>query len=194
MLRRTVQSSLSSPLRDWRHALSPAWLSYAFRLNRQKQRRSLIFPANRRCVARATGFAVQTNHAQGRTIFNMIFGLAEKYPNGYNQKRIEQLAVYTVNRTESFDNWLAGLKDLRARAKIVLRIRHAELGHFGDVKALGDGVSEMRIDWGPGYRVYFAREGRIVYLLLLSGGNKSTQQTDIQQAKALWTAIRKELS
>ena len=71
--------------------------------------------------------------------------------------------------------------------------RRAERGHFGDVKLLEDGVAEMRVDSGPGYRVYFAREGRMVYLLLC-GGDKSTQAADIKHAKAKWAAIRKELS
>lgn len=101
--------------------------------------------------------------------------------------------MYTVNRTEVFDTWLAELADLRARAKILVRVRRAERGHFGDVKRLEDGVSEMRIDCGSGYRVYFAREGRMVYLLLC-GGNKSTQQADIKHAKTMWSAIREELS
>lgn len=101
--------------------------------------------------------------------------------------------MYTVNRTEAFDSWLACLADLRARAKILVRVRRAERGHFGDVKLLEDGVSEMRVDSGPGYRVYFAREGRMVYLLLC-GGDKSTQAADIKHAKSMWAAIRKELS
>ncbi len=101
--------------------------------------------------------------------------------------------MYTLNRTEAFDSWLAGLADLRARAKILVRVRRAERGHFGDVKLLEDGVFEMRIDCGPGYRVYFAREGSVVYLLLC-GGDKSTQQADIRHAKSMWAEIRKELS
>ena len=101
--------------------------------------------------------------------------------------------MYTVHRTEVFDTWLAALADLRARAKILVRVRRAERGHFGDVKLLEDGVSEMRIDCGPGYRVYFAREGRTMFLLLC-GGNKSTQPADIKHAKTMWSAIREELS
>ena len=101
--------------------------------------------------------------------------------------------MYTVNRTEQFDTWLAHLPDLRARARILVRIRRAERGHFGNVKLLEEGVSEMRIDFGPGYRVYFAREERVVYLLLC-GGDKSTQPADIKQAKTMWAALRKELS
>ncbi len=101
--------------------------------------------------------------------------------------------MYTVNRTEEFDTWLARLSDQRARAKILVRIRRAERGHFGDMKLLEDGVSEMRIGYGPGYRVYFAREERVVYLLLC-GGDKSTQPADIKHAKTMWAAIREELS
>ncbi|SDR36182.1 putative addiction module killer protein [Paraburkholderia fungorum] len=122
----------------------------------------------------------------------MISTLANKYPQGYTHQQIETPA-FTVNRTEVFDNWLAQLADLRARAKILVRIRRAERGHFGDTKLLEDGVSEMRIDCGPGYRVYFAREGRMVYLLLC-GGNKATQPADIRHAKTMWAEIRKELS
>jgi putative addiction module killer protein len=93
------------------------------------------------------------------------------------------------NKTDEFDAWLSGLRDLTARAKILLRIRRAELGNFGDFKVLEDGVCEMRVDFGPGYRVYYAREGRVVYLLLC-GGDKSTQKADVKRAKALWTRIR----
>ena len=100
-----------------------------------------------------------------------------------------QTAV-TIDRTEVFASWLASMADVSARARIVLRIRRAELGHFGDCKALGGGISEMRIDVGPGYRVYFARAGTAVYLLLC-GGDKSRQQMDIQRAKALWDTISK---
>ncbi|WP_144140683.1 type II toxin-antitoxin system RelE/ParE family toxin [Paraburkholderia sp. BCC1884] len=123
----------------------------------------------------------------------MVFTLANSYPQGYTSQQIASPPVYTVNRTEVFDTWLAQLGDLRARAKILVRIRRAERGHFGDMKWLEDGVAEMRVDWAPGYRVYFAREGTTVYLLLC-GGDKSTQPTDIKHAKAMWAAIRKELS
>jgi putative addiction module killer protein len=101
------------------------------------------------------------------------------------------MPVNIMKRTKEFDRWLIGLPDLRARAKIVVRMKRAELGHLGDCKPVGDGIAEMRIDWGPGYRVYFAREGRVVYLLLL-GGTKSTQDADISRAKALWQTIRRD--
>ena len=119
--------------------------------------------------------------------------LAKPYPDGYTDRQIGSPPVYTVNRTEEFDSWLARLADLRARAKILVRVRRAERGHFGDVKLLEDGVSEMRIGCGPGYRVYFSREGSTVYLLLC-GGDKSTQTADIRHAKTMWAALRKELS
>jgi putative addiction module killer protein len=123
----------------------------------------------------------------------MVSMLAKTYLQGYTHQQIGTLPVYTVNRTEVFDTWLAELADLRARAKILVRIRRAERGHFGDVRLLEEGVFEMRIDCGPGYRVYYAREGRTMYLLLC-GGNKSTQAADIKHAKTLWTAIREEQS
>jgi len=99
--------------------------------------------------------------------------------------------MITINRTEVFTQWLGSLKDLKARAKIIVRLRQAEAGNFGDVKPVGSGVSEMRVDFGPGYRLYFAREGRVVYLLL-NGGDKSTQARDIKRAIAMWDAIQKE--
>ncbi|MGE4336836.1 MAG: type II toxin-antitoxin system RelE/ParE family toxin [Pigmentiphaga sp.] len=99
--------------------------------------------------------------------------------------------MITINRTEVFTQWLASLKDLKARAKIIVRLRQVEAGNFGDVKPVGGGVSEMRLDFGPGYRLYFAREGRVVYLLL-NGGDKSTQARDIKRAIAMWDAIQKE--
>jgi putative addiction module killer protein len=123
----------------------------------------------------------------------MVLTLAKTYLQGYTSKQIGTPPVYTVNRTEVFDTWLAELADLRARAKILLRIRRAERGHFGDVRLLEEGVFEMRIDCGPGYRVYYAREGRMMYLLLCAG-NKSTQPADIKHAKSMWTAIREERS
>jgi putative addiction module killer protein len=122
-----------------------------------------------------------------------LFSLARPYPKGYSPPQIEAPRVHTINCTEAFDRWLDGLTDLKAKAPILVRIRRAERGHFGDAKLLENGVFEMRIDCGPGYRVYHAREGRMMYLLLC-GGNKSTQQADIRYAGAMWTTIRKERS
>jgi len=97
----------------------------------------------------------------------------------------------TIHSTEEFREWLSGLKDLKARARIIARIRQASLGNFGDAKPLEGGISEMRIDFGPGYRIYYGREGRAVYLLL-SGGDKSTQRRDIKHAIAMWKAIQED--
>jgi len=89
--------------------------------------------------------------------------------------------VNTFLRSEEFDAWLARLKDNVGRARIVHRIRSAEHGNFGDCEPVGEGVSEMRIHTGPGYRAYFTRRAGVVYLLLL-GGDKSSQQRDIKRA------------
>ncbi|MFZ5723399.1 MAG: type II toxin-antitoxin system RelE/ParE family toxin [Pseudomonadota bacterium] len=86
-----------------------------------------------------------------------------------------------VRTTEDFSRWLAGLRDHQARARIEVRIRRLTLGNPGDVRAVGEGICEMRIDHGPGYRVYFVRHGSTVYLLL-AGGDKSTQPEDIARA------------
>lgn len=90
----------------------------------------------------------------------------------------------TFNRTPEFDAWLKALRDPIGKARIVSRIRSAEQGNFGDCEPVGDGVSEMRIHCGPGYRVYYSRKGEVVYLLLC-GGDKSSQSRDIKQAKEL---------
>ena len=100
-------------------------------------------------------------------------------------------SMYTIKETGQFKTWLAGLKDLRARSRIVARIVRAGQGNLGDCEPVGDGVSEMRIAYGPGYRVYFAREGEITYLLLC-GGNKSSQARDILAARELWRQLRKK--
>lgn len=94
-------------------------------------------------------------------------------------------------RSEQFDTWLAGLKDKIGRARIVHRIRSAEHGNFGDCAPVGEGVSEMRVHVGPGYRVYFTRRGEAVYLLLL-GGAKSSQKRDTKRAIAMARALNKE--
>lgn len=87
----------------------------------------------------------------------------------------------TFLRSEVFDGWLLNLKDSIGRARVLQRIRSAEEGNFGDCDSVGEGVSEMRIHVGPGYRVYFTRRGEVVYLLLV-GGDKSSQKKDIRRA------------
>ena len=96
-----------------------------------------------------------------------------------------------IERTPEFDDWLLQLKDLKGRARIAARINSAALGNFGDCKPVGDGISEMRIDFGPGYRVYYTRRRQVVYLLLI-GGDKGTQRQDIAKAKALLQNLPKE--
>lgn len=93
-----------------------------------------------------------------------------------------------VRQTETFRSWLADLRDRRAVARIAARIDRLKLGNPGDVKSVGDGVSELRIDYGPGYRLYFKRVGQEI-VLLLCGGDKSTQDRDIERAKALATDL-----
>ncbi len=84
-----------------------------------------------------------------------------------------------VRKTEVFAKWLDALKDIRARARILVRIERLAAGNPGDVKPVGGGVSELRIDYGPGYRVYYKKHGRQV-VILLAGGDKSTQTKDIK--------------
>jgi putative addiction module killer protein len=86
-----------------------------------------------------------------------------------------------VRQTEVFAAWLEGLADRQARARIEVRVRRLSLGNPGDVKPVGSGVSEMRIDYGPGYRVYFVRKGTVL-VILLCGGDKRTQVRDISRA------------
>ena len=89
-----------------------------------------------------------------------------------------------IYRTSRFARWLKNLKDRRALAIIAVRIDRLADGHAGDVRPVGEGVSEMRIDHGPGYRVYYAKRGDIA-IMLLAGGNKSSQKRDIEAAKSL---------
>ncbi len=89
-----------------------------------------------------------------------------------------------VRQTEEFSTWLRKLRDDRARVKIADRLLRVEGGNFGDVEPVGEGVSELRIDYGPGYRVYFTRRGRVV-VVILCGGDKRTQNADIKRAKRM---------
>jgi putative addiction module killer protein len=89
-----------------------------------------------------------------------------------------------VVQTTAFSAWLNTLADLKAKARIATRIRRMELGNPGDVKSVGEGVSEMRIDYGPGYRVYFTRRGERI-VILLCGGDKKSQQKDIRTAQQM---------
>ncbi len=89
-----------------------------------------------------------------------------------------------IRKSETFSTWLDGLSDLRGRARILARIERLRGGNFGDWKSLGNGVGELRIDTGPGYRVYFTKVGSEI-VILLAGGDKKAQARDIPKAKAM---------
>lgn len=89
-----------------------------------------------------------------------------------------------IRRTEVYAKWVDGLSDIRARARILVRVERLAAGNPGDVKSVGEGVSEMRIDYGPGYRVYYKKHGREV-VILLAGGDKRSQASDIKTALRL---------
>jgi putative addiction module killer protein len=92
--------------------------------------------------------------------------------------------VTEIRETDEYARWFAKLRDRRARARVLVRIRRLSLGNMGDVKPVGEGVSEIRIDYGPGYRVYFTSRGDSLVILLV-GGDKRTQKQDIEKAKEL---------
>ena len=101
--------------------------------------------------------------------------------------------MYDVRKTTEFDKWLRKLRDRRAQAKILFRIqRIKELGSFGDCEVIGEGVRELRIHYAKGYRVYFAQHKDKI-ILLINGGTKSTQRTDISKAKNLWKHYKSQL-
>lgn len=105
------------------------------------------------------------------------------YPTEYTPE------MFHIEKTLEFDKWLRKLNDLTAKANILFRIQKLEKQeHFGDCKAVGDGIKEMRINQGKGYRVYFKEQhGKIIILLI--GGDKSTQQQDIAKAKTIWKKL-----
>ena len=107
------------------------------------------------------------------------------YPNGYKR------TMNTIIRTSVFDSWLKKLKDPRGKARVIERIRSAERTHFGDYAAVGEGVFEMRVHFGPGYWVYFTRRNHAVYVLLC-GGRKRSQQRDIQRALKMARLLKEE--
>lgn len=99
--------------------------------------------------------------------------------------------MFFIEKTKEFDKWLRKLTDLKARAKILFRIQKLENDeHFGDCKPVGDGIREMRINFSKGYRIYFKeKDGKIIILLV--GGDKSTQEKDIKKAKEIWKGLKK---
>ena len=98
---------------------------------------------------------------------------------------IELRHYRTSSGLDPFQKWLGRLRDRVAVAKIFLRLSRVEAGSFGDCKSVGNGVWELRMDFGPGYRIYYARDGKTV-VLLLAGGDKDSQQADIRQAVEYW--------
>ena len=103
----------------------------------------------------------------------------------------KEIRVYvTEEGRKPFTEWIASLRDIKARAKIRVRLDRVSLGNLGDCHGVGEGVEELRIDYGPGYRVYFGQEGATI-VLLLCGGDKSTQTKDIDTAKRYWNEYRR---
>lgn len=92
--------------------------------------------------------------------------------------------MFEVRQTTDFAEWFDGLRDRQARSRISIRIRRLSLGNPGDVKPVGEGISELRIDYGPGYRVYFVQHGQTL-IVLLAGGDKRTQNADIKKSLEL---------
>ena len=99
--------------------------------------------------------------------------------------------MFVLRQSNVFSGWLRQLKDMEAKARIITRLQQAERGNFGDCRSLGEGLWEMRIDVGKGYRVYYVRIGEIVYALLC-GGNKKTQSRDIAKARILALVAKRE--
>ena len=97
----------------------------------------------------------------------------------------QEVRVYTRSGSEPFTQWLRGLRDGRTRNRIRQRIARIRVGNFGDARAVGAGVQELRIHFGPGYRVYFGREGDAL-VILLCGGDKGSQERDIERAQEYW--------
>ena len=94
-------------------------------------------------------------------------------------------SMFEIRKSDTYEQWFRKLKDRQAQARIDARIRRIEItGNFGDVKPVGEGISELRIDYGPGYRIYFARQGQAL-VILLAGGDKGTQDRDIKKALKL---------
>lgn len=94
------------------------------------------------------------------------------------------MVMIEIRKTDNFAKWLDNLNDIRARARILVRIERLAAGNPGDAKPVGEGVSELRIDYGPGYRVYYKKQGRTV-IILLAGGDKRTQSKNIKTALSL---------
>jgi len=116
---------------------------------------------------------------------HMVY-LIRKVDSLYWQVRPKRVEIYAdAKGCEPFSAWLANLKDTTGRQRILARLRRIEQENYGDCKALGEGVLELRMNFGPGYRVYFAEKGATI-VILLCGGDKNSQQQDIKTAKSYW--------
>ncbi len=107
--------------------------------------------------------------------------------SGINVKILE-----IEGETSPFEKWYQSIKDKVIKRRILVQIKRLELGNFGDWKSIGDGVYEIRMTFGPGYRIYFARQDDKI-VVILAGGNKSTQAKDIEKAKELWRKYKHEI-
>lgn len=116
--------------------------------------------------------------SSGAGLHKVPFVFDRLYPCGYN------LTVYTVRQTEEFVAWLDDLKDRRAQVRIAARLRQVEAGNLGDWQPIEGDVSELRVDFGPGYRLLFTRRGRVI-IVMLTAGDKSSQKRDIRRALKL---------
>jgi putative addiction module killer protein len=109
-----------------------------------------------------------------------------EYQNVTDEATLKQVIVYsTPNEKEPFTDWLNDLRDVMGRKRILARISRLQQGNYGDCEAVGEGISELRMFFGPGYRVYFGERGNDI-VILLCGGDKDSQDKDIQQAKIYW--------
>ena len=99
--------------------------------------------------------------------------------------------MFTILTTETFDAWFASLRDRQVQLRIIARLKRVEQGNLGDTKSVGRGVREMRLDFGPGYRLYFTQRG-IEIIVLLCGGDKATQAKDIKAAQAIAAELESE--
>ncbi len=108
-----------------------------------------------------------------------------------NELQIEILEYVNEDGKNVFHEWLRSLKDKTARARIRVRLNRIRMGNFGDCKSVGSGVSELRVDYGPGYRIYFGRDGNKTVILLF-GGSKKTQSKDIKLAQQYWSEYQRK--
>lgn len=140
-------------------------------------------PANAGCAEqRGAGSIEDLHHFLGRSPYQ---------PSRFNCKTLTfdyDVMVFKVVFTASFDRWLEGLRDAQTRRRLVLRLRKASLGQLGDVKPVAQGIYEMREFFGPGWRMYYARRGDVL-IVMLGGGTKGTQARDIEKAIALAETI-----